>query len=135
MRNFILGTDWWSDCDDSVALRLLCPKAKEGEIGLLGVVINGCMEYSVASMDGMLCLEGMSDIPVGIDRSGTDFEGLEMATYQKRLSRYAVNRPDNNDAEESGENRFIKYSRGLHKFVIKNREDDFYKKMINDIIA
>lgn len=104
----------------------------------------------------------MSDIPVGIDRSGTDFEGLEMATYQKRLSRYAVNRPDNNDAEdgvklyrrllaeaetpveiieigflqtESGENRFIKDSRGLHKFVIKNREDDFYKKMINDIIA
>lgn len=58
MRNFILGTDWWSDCDDAVALRLLCRKAKEGEIGLLGVVINGCMEYSVASMDGMLCLEG-----------------------------------------------------------------------------
>ena len=23
MRKFILGTDWWSDCDDAVAIRLL----------------------------------------------------------------------------------------------------------------
>lgn len=23
MRNFILGTDWWTDCDDVVAIRIL----------------------------------------------------------------------------------------------------------------
>ena len=23
MRNMILGTDWWTDCDDAVAIRLL----------------------------------------------------------------------------------------------------------------
>ena len=28
MKNFILGTDWWTDCDDAVALRLLTRAVK-----------------------------------------------------------------------------------------------------------
>ena len=54
MRNFILGTDWWSDCDDVVALRLLCRAHKEKKINLLGIGINACMEYSAPSVEGFL---------------------------------------------------------------------------------
>ena len=40
MRRFILGTDWWTDCDDAVALRLLTSFVKRGDAQLLGVAIN-----------------------------------------------------------------------------------------------
>ena len=54
MRTFILGTDWWTDCDDAVALRLLLRSVKAGKIRLAGIGINACMEHSVTSMDGFL---------------------------------------------------------------------------------
>ena len=40
MRKMILGTDWWTDCDDAVALRLLAKAHKAGDITLLGIGIN-----------------------------------------------------------------------------------------------
>jgi len=83
-RGFILGTDWWDDCDDAVALRLLSRAQKRGEIELLGVGINACMEHSVASVRGFLRAEGLDGIPVGIDLEATDFGGTP--PYQKRLS-------------------------------------------------
>ena len=46
MRNMILGTDWWTDCDDAVAVRLVCRAVKEQKIRLLGVGINACMEIT-----------------------------------------------------------------------------------------
>ncbi len=101
MRTFILGTDWWSDCDDVVALRLLCRKVQAGEICLAGVVINACMEHSVASVDGFLSEEGLFDVPLGIDLNGTDFEGADATRYQTRLSRYATRYRRNEDAENA----------------------------------
>ncbi len=34
MRKFILGSDWWDDCDDVIAVRLLCNlhRKKEGSV-------------------------------------------------------------------------------------------------------
>lgn len=98
MKNIILGTDWWTDCDDAVALRMLCRAVKRGEIRLLGIGINACMEYSVPSVDGFLALEGMSDIPLGIDLDAADFGGKPM--YQKRLAPYALRYKSNSDAED-----------------------------------
>ena len=49
-RRFILGTDWWTDCDDCIAMQLLCLAHKNGAAKLLGVGINACMEYSAASV-------------------------------------------------------------------------------------
>ena len=63
MRNFILGTDWWTDCDDAVAIRILARAHKNGDICLKGVGINACMEYSVKSLDAFLRSEGIEDIP------------------------------------------------------------------------
>ena len=53
MKKIILGTDWWTDCDDAVALRLLARAHKNEEIQLLGIGINACMEDSVSSMEAM----------------------------------------------------------------------------------
>lgn len=98
MKNIILGTDWWTDCDDAVALRMLCRAVDRGEIRLLGIAINACMEHSAASVDGFLTLEGMSGIPLGIDLDATDFGGRP--AYQARLAPYATKYKSNADAED-----------------------------------
>lgn len=98
MKNIILGTDWWTDCDDAVALRMLCRAVKLGEIHLLGIAINACMEYTVPSVDGFLTLEGMGDIPLGIDLAATDFGGKP--PYQARLAPCASRYKSNEDAED-----------------------------------
>ena len=40
MRNFILGTDWWTDCDDAVAVRILARAHKAGDISIKGIGRN-----------------------------------------------------------------------------------------------
>lgn len=99
MRNFILGTDWWTDCDDAVAIRLLARAHQAGEICLKGVGINACMEYSVCSLDGFLRAEGAEDIPIGIDLAATDYMGNP--PYQKRLSALPSRYSKNEDAENA----------------------------------
>ena len=99
MREFILGTDWWDDCDDAVALRILLRSTKINETRLIGVGINACMEYSAASVEGFMNLEGVSGIPVGIDITGTDYGGV--APYQKTLAAHSVNIKKNSDAEDA----------------------------------
>lgn len=97
MRNFILGTDWWTDCDDAVAVRILARAHKEGRICIKGIVMNGCMEHSVKSLDGFLNSEGVSNIPIGIDLEATDFGGNP--PYQERLAQLPSNLNSNEDAE------------------------------------
>ena len=99
MKNFILGTDWWTDCDDAVALRIAARAHKKGEICLLGVGINACMACSAASLDGFLSLEGIAEIPIGIDREATDFGGNP--PYQKRLEPFARRYRANEDVEDA----------------------------------
>ena len=84
MRKFILGTDWWTDCDDAVALRLICRFVKNGKAELLGVGINAVMEHSAASLLGFLRAEGLENVPVGIDLSAVDYGGRP--PYQKHLA-------------------------------------------------
>ncbi len=99
MRNFILGTDWWTDCDDVVALRLLARAHKANEINLLGIIINACMEYSVPSLEGFLNTEEVYDIPLAIDLAATDFGGNP--PYQKRLSQFSNKYKSNADAQDA----------------------------------
>ena len=100
MREFIFGTDWWTDCDDLAAMRILLRAHKKGEIRLLGVGINDCMEYSAASVDGFINLEGVENIPLGIDPDGTDFMGDHLK-YQKNLAPYAKKYKKNSDCENA----------------------------------
>ena len=99
MKKIILGTDWWTDCDDAVALRLLARAHKNREIELLGIGVNACMEDSVASLEGFLNTEGVAGIPLGIDSAATDYGGEP--PYQKRLTAYAKNLRSNGDAEDA----------------------------------
>ena len=99
MRSFILGTDWWSDCDDAVAIRLIARAVKAGEARLLGAVINACMEYSVASLKGFFLSEGISDLPIGIDLAAVDFSGETL--YQKRVAKTFYPGVKNTDAEDA----------------------------------
>ena len=99
MRKFILGTDWWTDCDDAVALRLISRAVKNQSIQLLGIGINACMEYSVASLKGFLKAEGIEDIPIGIDLAAVDFDGNP--PYQKRLAETFCSDVCNLDAEDA----------------------------------
>ena len=99
MKKVILGTDWWSDCDDVAALRVLTRSMRAEKVELLGVVVNACMQYSVASIDGFLVRDGIKNVPIGIDKNAVGFSG--QTRYQERLSRYAQNYK-NNDAAEDG---------------------------------
>ncbi len=87
MRNVILGTDWCSDCDDVVATRILSRFVKEKKVNLLGIGINACMDYSVASLKGFLSTEGLNDVKIGIDHNAVDFEDVKFATYQENLAK------------------------------------------------
>jgi len=99
MRHFILGTDWWTDCDDAVALRLLARAHRADEIHLDAIIMNAAMEYSVASLEGFLNTEKVCDIPIGIDVEATDFGGNP--PYQKRLAAFCDQYRDNQDAEDA----------------------------------
>lgn len=98
MRKLIVGTDWWTDCDDAVAMRILARAHKAGEAEILGIGIDACMEDSVASLDAFLQLEGVTGLPIGLDAEATDFGGR--LTYQKRLAAYPHSRT-NADAEDA----------------------------------
>ena len=82
-RHVILGTDFWTDCDDVAALRLVCRFAKQKVWTLDGVILNACMPYSARALDGLLRHEGIR-CPVGIDLSADDFGGNP--PYQKHLA-------------------------------------------------
>ncbi len=98
MRTFILGTDWGSDCDDAVAVRILARAALNEKIALAGIVINHVMTDSAASLDGFLHLEGLTDVSIGIDKTPRDLK--ERVSYQKRLAPFAVRYKSNADAED-----------------------------------
>ena len=104
MRHMILGTDWWTDCDDAVAIRLLARAHRAGEISLDAVYLDACMDYSLSSLDGFLQAEGIGDIPVAIDREATDFGGHPR--YQENMARYAKRYRSNEEGEDAA--RFLR---------------------------
>ena len=85
-RNIILGTDWWTDCDDTAALRMVCRYAKSDVWQLLGVVLNGAAPYAAASVTAVLNSEGFGDIPIGIDMQADDFGGRPPYQYPVALA-------------------------------------------------
>lgn len=99
MKKILLGTDWWTDCDDCVALRILTRFINKGEIELVGVAINACMDKSVSSVDAFLHFDGVDGVAIGIDKNATD-ETITRLTYQNRMSEGAVKYKSNDDAED-----------------------------------
>ena len=128
MKNLILGTDWWTDCDDVVAVRLITRFMKEGKVNLLGVGINACMEYSVASLRGFLLADGIKDIPIGIDLAATDFGGNP--PYQKRLAQQFCPDVRNEDALDAIAEKAIERAigaRGLRAIMEETMTEIMYE--------
>lgn len=84
MRKFILDTDWWTDCDDAVAARLLCNAHRRGEVEILGIHINACMPFSIPSLDAFTRDCGVT-VPLGLDHDAVHFDGTP--AYQEHLAR------------------------------------------------
>lgn len=99
IRTILLGTDWWTDCDDAVAIRLLTRAHKEGRIHLAGIGINACMDSSVRSLDAFVRSHGVDDVRIGIDLEATDFGGNP--PYQKNLALQPSVYRSNIDAEKA----------------------------------
>lgn len=85
-RPVILGTDWWTDCDDVVALRLLARKHKAGEIELLGVAVNAVFELSAPSISALLLDEGLDAIPIGLDSETRTYTNDPSRMYQAAMA-------------------------------------------------
>ncbi len=93
----ILGTDWFSDCDDALAVRLLANFHRMRRVRLLGVCINACLPESAASLDAFLRYSGVV-VPIALDRSATNFEGH--GSYQHNLTNLPSKILTNDQAEE-----------------------------------
>ncbi len=80
-RNIIFGTDWWTDCDDTAALRMVCRYAKQGIWQPLGVILNAAAPYAAASVMAVLTDEGFGNLPLGIDLDADDYGGKPPYQY------------------------------------------------------
>ena len=98
MRTIILSTDWWTDCDDAVAIRLLAAAHHQKKIRLLGVNVNAYHPKSVSSILTFMEDCGLSDIPVAIDRDAVDFTGRN--TFQVPVAALSNGKFDGYIAEE-----------------------------------
>lgn len=93
-RKFILDTDWFTDCDDCVALRFLARNLDKTH-RLLGVNVNVHTPYAYDSVCNFLQNEGV-DCPVAVDENGI-YAGH--TRYQKNMA--GDKRLENNVAERS----------------------------------
>lgn len=96
VRKFILDTDWFTDCDDCIALRFLLRNLDEKH-QLLGINVNATTEYSYASVKAFLEEAGV-DYPIALDEEDM-YSGA--TRYQKNMAHGSVY--TNKDAEKSVE--------------------------------
>ena len=111
MRKFILDSDWWTDCDDAVAIRLLCNAHRQKEVALLGINVDACMPCSIASLDVFTRNCGV-EIPLGLAHDAVDFPGKP--PYQEHLANSGKALRNNTDVPESLD---------FYRQILKNSED------------
>ncbi|MCR5042321.1 MAG: hypothetical protein K6C36_09530 [Clostridia bacterium] len=96
--NILHGTDWWTDCDDVAALRLLLNAHRSGAVRLLAIGINSVMEYSAPSVSAFCEYSGVS-VPIGVDKSAVRDGGK--CRYQKLLSGFPHPVGSNSDCPDA----------------------------------
>lgn len=98
MIKIILGTDWWTDCDDAIAIKMLANAHKDKEIEILGISIDACFGLSLVSLDAFLQNYGVT-VPIAVDENATDFTGIP-GKFQTRLSELPSRFKSNNETEK-----------------------------------
>ena len=96
--NILHGTDWWTDCDDVAALRILCRAHTAGKINLCCVGIDSVMEYSAPSVNAFMENEGVT-APIGVAFSAT--RPGDRCKYQKALAAHPHSVQNNNECMEA----------------------------------
>ncbi len=81
VRKYIFDTDWFTDCDDCVALRFLARNLDQTH-QLLGVNVNVNTPYAYASVCAFLKNEGIS-CPVAVDENG---KYMGVTRYQQNMA-------------------------------------------------
>lgn len=81
-RTVIFDTDWWTDCDDCVALKLLL---KSDEVQLKGININAFLDSSPYSVELFLSQYGRGNIPVSVDKNAKDYPDAPKKSYQSKI--------------------------------------------------
>ncbi|OLN83767.1 Inosine-uridine preferring nucleoside hydrolase [Colletotrichum chlorophyti] len=84
LKNLIVDTDLFSDCDDAGAILLA---ATSPDVNLLGVNINSNSSYSVLAASAILCHYGHPDILIGARRPLNDVPFFD--TWTKRLGEFS----------------------------------------------
>ena len=80
----IFDTDWWTDVDDVLALRLLLRAEREKQVKLLGICIDAVNPWSAISVERFCLYEGRRNVRIGIDFQATDYNGKP--PYQQLLA-------------------------------------------------
>lgn len=75
-RPVILDTDWWTDVDDAMAVRLALRADERDEIRLMGICVDAVRETSIPSLRAFLQLEGRPEILLGADFDAVDYNGV-----------------------------------------------------------
>ena len=74
-KSVIFDTDWWTDVDDALALRVLRNLQSEGHLELKGICLSAVDSTSIESISGFMYYEGLTDVPLGADKLASDFPG------------------------------------------------------------
>ena len=74
-RPLILDTDWWTDVDDAMAIRLALAADEKRQIRLEGICVDAVRETSIPSLRAFLQMEGRGDIALGADFEAADYNG------------------------------------------------------------
>ena len=75
-RPILLDTDWWTDSDDAVSIRILNWAEQQGMVDLVGICLDAVRDTSVKSLSTFLDYEGRSGLCLGADKEATDYNGV-----------------------------------------------------------
>lgn len=64
-RPVIIDTDWWTDVDDAVAIRVALEAERSGLIDIMACTINTALDKGPGSLDAMLYDAGRFGVPIG----------------------------------------------------------------------
>lgn len=96
----IWGTDWFTDCDDVVAARILAWAHQSGLIEIKAIHANTRMNKTVQSLDAFMQAEGLYNLPIGLDYEATNINE-EHGLYQEWLATYPHRFENDEDYEEA----------------------------------
>lgn len=71
----VLDTDWWTDVDDAMAVRLLANLQSDKVLELKGINLCAYDSTSVETLSKFMVYEGLGDLPLAVDKQAGDYPG------------------------------------------------------------